>query len=142
MTYLEMMQSTAETMNRKRFMVSVPFITITFSKRWVSTFSGVSIDLVGLLIDSLKHDLTVDKNPLQDSIKNKCISLKKSISSAIDEKGFPIKNPRQSFRRIDQKSKTGSFGAKTFIAKGKKRSMGDGRISAMASKDLENNPKM
>ena len=75
LTYREMMQTTARTMNRKRIMFSVPIIPISFSKRWVSTFSGVSIDLVGPLVDSLKHDLTVHPNALQTKLINHCESV-------------------------------------------------------------------
>mgnify|MGYP001166918424 CR=1 FL=1 len=104
MTYKEMMQSTAKTMKRKRFMFSVPIIPISFSKRWVSTFSGVSIDLVGPLIDSLKHDLIVKKNRLQHLIIDKSEQFEKSLKNSMDEKGFPINNPRQNYRIFDKKN--------------------------------------
>ncbi|MEC8155599.1 MAG: NAD(P)H-binding protein, partial [SAR324 cluster bacterium] len=96
MTYREMMQTTARTMNRKRIMVSVPIIPISFSKRWVSTFSGVSIDLVGPLVDSLKHDLTVHPNALQTKLIDRCESFEKSLKNSMDRHGFPVSNPRQS----------------------------------------------
>ncbi|GIR32968.1 MAG: nucleoside-diphosphate sugar epimerase [Deltaproteobacteria bacterium] len=104
MTYREMMQTTARTMNRKRIMFSVPIIPISFSKRWVSTFSGVSIDLVGPLVDSLKHDLTVHPNALQIKLIDRCESFEKSLKNSMDRHGFPVSNPRQSFRSIDQQS--------------------------------------
>ncbi len=104
MTYREMMQTTARTMNRKRIMFSVPIIPISFSKRWVSTFSGVSIDLVGPLVDSLKHDLTVHPNALQTRLIDRCESFEKSLKNSMDSLGFPVNNPRQSFRSIDQQS--------------------------------------
>ena len=104
MTYREMMQSTAKTMKRKRFMFSVPIIPISFSKRWVSTFSGVSIDLVGPLIDSLKHDLVVKKNRLQQLIIDKSEQFEKSLENSMDKKGFPINNPRQNYRIFDKQT--------------------------------------
>ena len=85
MTYREMMQTTARTMNRKRIMFSVPIIPISFSKRWVSTFSGVSIDLVGPLVDSLKHDLTVHPNALQTKLIDRCESFEKSLKNSMDK---------------------------------------------------------
>ena len=104
MTYREMMQTTARTMNRKRIMFSVPIIPISFSKHWVSTFSGVSIDLVGPLVDSLKHDLTVHPNALQTKLIDHCESFERSLKNSMDSQGFPVSNPRQSFRSIDQQS--------------------------------------
>jgi len=104
MTYREMMQTTARTMSRKRIMFSVPIIPISFFKRWVSTFSGVSIDLVGPLVDSLKHDLTVQPNVLQTKLIDQCESFEKSLKKSMDSHGFPVSNTRQSFRNIDQQS--------------------------------------
>ena len=85
-------------------MFSVPIIPISFSKRWVSTFSGASIDLVGPLVDSLKHDLTVYPNALQTKLIDHCESFEKSLKNSMDRHGFPVSNPRQSFRNIDQQS--------------------------------------
>ena len=93
MTYREMMQTTARTMNRKRIMFSVPIIPISFSKRWVSTFSGVSIDLVGPLVDSLKHDLTVHPNTLQTKLIDRCESFEKSLKNSMDSLGFLTGKP-------------------------------------------------
>ena len=104
MTYKEMMQLTAKTMKRKRIMFSVPIIPISFSKRWVSAFSGVTIDLVGPLIDSLKHDLTVQKNPLQELILDQSEPFEKSLGKSIDKRGFPVRNPRQNYRVFDKQN--------------------------------------
>ena len=107
MTYREMMQTTARTMNRKRIMFSVPIIPISFSKRWVSTFSGVSIDLVGPLVDSLKHDLTVHPNALQTKLIDHCESFEKSLKVIRDKASAVLINNR--FEKLKECGRFSAF---------------------------------
>lgn len=102
MTYQDMMEQTAYAMNRKRLMLRIPFITLGMSKRWVSTISGSPIHLVSPLVDSLKHDLKVRANPLQEKIIQEATSFRDSVRASMDEEGFPLKNPRQEMKREDQ----------------------------------------
>jgi uncharacterized protein YbjT (DUF2867 family) len=59
-TYMEMLRKTAEAMGKKRLIFSIPFFTLGFSKLWVGLFSDSSTTFVSPLIESLRHDMTVD----------------------------------------------------------------------------------
>ncbi len=102
LTYRDLIEITAEEMGRKRWMFLMPFISVVFSKRWVSTFSSSSMDLVGPLIDSLRHTMLVDSNPLQEQIEPNAIHFRTAVRESMDERGFPLQNPRQKLKRADR----------------------------------------
>lgn len=55
LTYMEMMNLTAEEMGLKRIFLKVPFFTPTLSRLWVSLITNSPKDLVYPLIESLEH---------------------------------------------------------------------------------------
>lgn len=65
-TYMDMIGTVARLMGKKRTIRPVRFISPGFSKLWVSLFTDTSRALVAPLIDSLKHDLVANPNPLLD----------------------------------------------------------------------------
>jgi uncharacterized protein YbjT (DUF2867 family) len=56
-TYRELMQMTAAALGVKRRMLSVPFFSPRLSRLWVSLFSGAPSELVGPLVESLRHEM-------------------------------------------------------------------------------------
>lgn len=68
MTYRTMMERTAEVLGVKRPMVGVPFFTTGLSKLWVSLVTGTPMELVGPLVDSLRHPTVGKGNALQRAI--------------------------------------------------------------------------
>ena len=104
MSYQQMMQVTAEEMQRPRWMFPLPFITLGISKRWVSTISGSSYDLVSPLVDSLRHDLKVRPNPVQDQLLVNAVTFRESVAASMDQLGYPLRNPRQELKREDQQT--------------------------------------
>lgn len=102
MTYAQMMTRTAQAMRRRRVMFKVPFISLALSKRWVSTISGSSHDLVGPLVDSLRHDLRTRPNPLQAQLEAEAVRFEESLRQSMDDQGFPLSNPRQILKHKDQ----------------------------------------
>jgi uncharacterized protein YbjT (DUF2867 family) len=56
-TYRELMQMTADALGVKRRMLSVPFFSPRLSRLWVSLFSGAPPELVGPLVESLRHEM-------------------------------------------------------------------------------------
>lgn len=56
-TYRELMTMTATALGVKRRMVSVPFFSPRLSRLWVSLFSGAPSELVGPLVESLRHEM-------------------------------------------------------------------------------------
>ncbi len=62
LTYMDMMQVTAQEMGLKRKFLSVPFFTPTLSRLWVSLITNSSKDLVYPLIESLEHPMLARPN--------------------------------------------------------------------------------
>ena len=102
LTYRDLIEITAEEMGRKRLMFLMPFISVVFSKRWVATFSSSSADLVGPLIDSLRHTMVVKPNPLQAQLEGTATRVREAVAESMDERGFPLSNPRQKMTRADR----------------------------------------
>lgn len=65
MTYREMMKRTAKAIGVTRPMAPVPLFTPSLSTLWVSLVTGASMELVGPLVQSLRHSMVVADNPLQ-----------------------------------------------------------------------------
>lgn len=59
-SYRDLIQRVAWLMGKKRFFISVPFISQDLSKRWVSLITGAPPALVTPLIYSLKHHMVID----------------------------------------------------------------------------------
>ncbi|MEY4615237.1 MAG: hypothetical protein RJB66_197 [Pseudomonadota bacterium] len=57
LTYMEMMNLTAQHMGLRRLFLRVPFFTPTLSRLWVSLITNSSRDLVYPLIESLEHPM-------------------------------------------------------------------------------------
>lgn len=64
MSYQEMMERTATVLGRRRWMINVPLFTPRLSTLWVALVTGTPIALVGPLVQSLRHDMVADDNPL------------------------------------------------------------------------------
>ncbi len=87
-TYMEILKKTADVMGKKRWIFSVPFFSLGMSKLWVGLFSGSSTDFVSPLIESLKHEMTL--NPDHSLNQKNSISINKSIEKALNqEKTIP-----------------------------------------------------
>ena len=87
-TYMEILKKTADVMGKKRWIFSVPFFSLGMSKLWVGLFSGSSTDFVSPLIESLKHEMTL--NPDHSLNQRNSISINKSIEKALNqEKTIP-----------------------------------------------------
>ena len=75
-------------MGKRRWIFSVPFFSLGMSKLWVGLFSGSSTDFVSPLIESLKHEMTL--NPDHSLNQKNSISINKSIEKALhEEKTIP-----------------------------------------------------
>jgi len=85
LSYMDLLKITARQLGKKRLIFSIPFFTLGFSKLWVGLFSNSSTTFVGPLIESLKHDMTIDpdKNPFGGITY---IPIEKSIADALTNK--------------------------------------------------------
>jgi uncharacterized protein YbjT (DUF2867 family) len=83
-TYMKVLKITAIQMNKKRWIFSIPFFSLGMSKLWVGLFSGSSSNFVSPLIESLKHDMTLNNHDFMQQFP--VIPLTKTISKALDQK--------------------------------------------------------
>ena len=90
-TYMDILKETAFEMNKKRWIFSIPFFSLGMSKLWVGLFSGSSTNFVSPLIESLKHEMTL--NPDNKLNIQKDISLNNSINNALTNEQLIPKNP-------------------------------------------------
>lgn len=63
-TYMELLRNTARIYGKKRFIRSVPLFSLGMSKLWVALFSDSSTTFISPLVESLRHEMTVQKHPL------------------------------------------------------------------------------
>lgn len=101
MTYRETLERTACVLGLKRHLLTTPVMAPALSKLWVRTFGGVPGELVGPVIESLRHDVRVDDNPLQRWLAPDLQSFDAAISAAVTDAGRPHPNPRQDLRQAD-----------------------------------------
>ena len=82
-SYRELIQRVSSLMGKKRFFVSVPFISQSLSKRWVSLITGAPPSLVTPLIYSLKHHMVIDPRQAFPFEKN-LTSLEEILTACIN----------------------------------------------------------
>ncbi len=84
-TYRELIAMTALALGKKRWMVDVPFFTIGLSKLWVSLFTRTAPTFISPLVESLKHQMTLDRT-LQDELFDlEEVAIQDSIKKALYE---------------------------------------------------------
>lgn len=64
LSYIDMMKTVADLLNKRRWITAVPFFSPGLSKLWVATFADSSRTLVSPLVESLRYDLPVSENDL------------------------------------------------------------------------------
>ncbi len=93
-TYLHMIEQTAELMDKKRIIASVPFFSPGFSKLWVAVFTDSSTTLVSPLVESLRHELIVEPNALMEKFDQRK-SFREAAKRALFEKDTIPKLPKR-----------------------------------------------
>ena len=103
MTYREMILRTAEAMGKEVRAINFPANYFRLSRLWVSLFSGVSPNLVNPLLESLRHNLSAQPNPLSEYLRKDAVSFAESVRRAIDPAGQPLPNPRRPLLSKDRR---------------------------------------
>ncbi len=108
-TYMDLLKLTAKRMGKKRLIFSIPFFTLGFSKLWVGFFSDSNSTFASPLVESLKHDMTINEKTkldfgfeytkIEDSI-DKAIQKKLPGIRFIDKKDRIEKNTVRSVQRL------------------------------------------
>jgi uncharacterized protein YbjT (DUF2867 family) len=115
-SYMDMLKITSEELGKKRWIFSIPFFTLGFSKLWVALFSGTNTTFVSPLIDSLRHDMRSDKSQLFNW--KGTVPIEESISKALHEqiptitRSYEKEEERNTVRSVQRLSNPGNMPAK------------------------------
>ena len=101
MTYRDLILKTGENLGYKTKALNFPLNCFTLSRRWVSLFGQVPCELVGPLLESLKHNLKARSNPLLDRILPDATPFEESLARSVKTNGVPKPNPRSATRKVD-----------------------------------------
>ncbi|MDQ3851982.1 MAG: NAD-dependent epimerase/dehydratase family protein [Thermoproteota archaeon] len=94
LTYLDMMRKYAKILNKSVQVIIIPFLTPRLSSYWVDLVTPVRASLARPLIDSLKHDATVQDDSIRQVIPIQLKSFEEAIQTARNEKA-QIKQPNR-----------------------------------------------
>lgn len=103
LTYGEMIQRCAAVLGRRRFFIPIPIRSTSISKLWIQLFSGSPRSLTGPLVDSLKHDLDLRPNPLQEKVSVSAEGFEDALKRSIDDNGQVLPNQRERTQKQDNK---------------------------------------
>ena len=101
LTYGEMIRRCARVLERKRLLIPIPLRSTEISKLWIQLFSGAPAALTGPLVDSLRHDLELSPNPLQDRIADDAQRFESALRRSIDSRGRVLPNQRARTQQKD-----------------------------------------
>jgi uncharacterized protein YbjT (DUF2867 family) len=95
LTYINMMRKYAKILNKPVHIIIIPFLTPRLSSYWVDLVTPVRASLARPLIDSLRHDATVqDDNLIRQLIPIQLKSFEEAVLEARNEKA-QIKQPNR-----------------------------------------------
>ena len=98
LTYIDMMRKYAKILNKSVQVIIIPFLTPRLSSYWVDLVTPVRASLARPLIDSLKHDATVqddhDDGSIGQLIRIQLKSFEEAVREARNEKA-QIKQPNR-----------------------------------------------
>jgi uncharacterized protein YbjT (DUF2867 family) len=101
LTYIDMMRKYARLLKKSVQIIIIPFLTPRLSSYWVDLVTPVRASLARPLIDSLKHDATVQDDDDHDSIRQlipiQLKSFEEAVREAREEK-VQIKQPNRLVR--------------------------------------------
>lgn len=99
-SYRDLLEKTAQILQKRRFFISVPINSVGFSKLWVSLFTSTPRALVSPLVESLKHEMVVDNS--QKSNFHQQYSLEETLDYAISHTEEIPKLPRSESRKREK----------------------------------------
>ena len=103
MTYATMIKKTGKFLGCRSLSIQLPLNFFSISKRWVAYLGKVSVALVEPLQESLRHNLRARSNPLLEKLRPGLIPFEESLKKAVDDKGWPLPNPRSYTQKADKK---------------------------------------
>ena len=104
MSYREMLEETASVLGVARRHLPLPVITPKLSTLWISLVTGSPRALAGPLVASLRHDMVVTPNPVQEQIAPEALPFADALRQSVDARGRLLPDPRQSHRKPDDRA--------------------------------------
>jgi len=102
LSYLGMMQVTADALGVRRFIATVPVFSVHLSERWVQLFSGAPRELVSPLIESLRHDMVAEDKRLQEQLDLPGQPFRLALADAIEGEAALTHAPAKKRRSVRQ----------------------------------------
>lgn len=93
-TYVEMMRTTADLMDKEPYITPVPFFSLGLSKLWVSLVGSTPYQLVSPLVDSLRHRMVAEENEVMNAFPERQ-SFREAARIALAEKDHLPRLPRR-----------------------------------------------
>jgi uncharacterized protein YbjT (DUF2867 family) len=100
LTYLDMMRKYAKILNKSVQVIIIPFLTPRLSSYWVDLVTPVRASLARPLIDSLKHDATVEDDSIRQVIPIQLKSFEEAVREARNEKAQVRRPNRRTIKEI------------------------------------------
>lgn len=94
-SYLDLIRKTAEFMELKRYIYTVPLISPLLSYLWLSLISNSPAELTKPLVESLRHNMTASDLRLQEEMGLQAMNYENAVRKAIAEGRL---NPNQEIR--------------------------------------------
>lgn len=108
LSYRDMIARTARALGLKRRIVDAPVLTPRLSTLWVSTVTGTTLDLVGPLVRSLRHDMVARDSRLLQQLGIVPIGFEDAVRDAV---------ARDRELRAVQASSSGSAGSTALVVR-------------------------
>ena len=87
LTYSQLLKKTGKQAHGlEPFMIKVPVLTPELSSHWMRFITDVDFSLARSLVESIKHDMKVRENSIDQYIEHECKGLTESINLALEEK--------------------------------------------------------
>ncbi|MDY6771491.1 MAG: NAD-dependent epimerase/dehydratase family protein [Candidatus Nanohaloarchaea archaeon] len=85
-SYRKLLSILADELGRRRFIVSVPVLKPKLSSYWVDLVTDRPRGLIRALVESLRYDMTVSDNTVDDDMPHDCRGYRESIRAVLDER--------------------------------------------------------
>lgn len=86
LSYADLLRETGKAAkDREPFMIEVPVLTPKLSSHWMRLVTDVNYNLAKSLVESIKQDMKVRDNSIDEYIEHECKGLEESIQLCLDE---------------------------------------------------------
>ena len=101
--FREMLQGAAAILGKKRYVLALPYLPEKLYRIWIRFLNkDIHSDLIRIAIESLRYDMVVKDNPLQQTINRNATGIREALKPYLEvNKEALLHNPRSFFRPQD-----------------------------------------